>query len=812
MSEPSKFKISQNISYPSHLDSFEKKSSPEFGKAIGDLIYSEWFHLGTASRCRFYTNRAEFYERRIYANGRVDMEKYLPKLGTNGDTSLLNLNKKSTTTMPKAVDLVVNGMVNRPYSIKAKAIDPVSQQNKQAYRKKIEADQNTIPIIKKAKEESGIDIGNMPIDDIPETKEELDIHLQMEWKPSNCLSNELAIATVMAENEYNLVTDRQIKRDLVVDGVAWNYTRLNPSKGIIIKRIDGADMVYSQTKDPYFRDCFYKGHVEQVLVSDIFVEFPEALTDNNGDTKKEIVESGARWIKDYGLSTSDNLKGTANLLYFTYKTFRERAKKIKTKSNGETIIDDADEFFDESKINKKDKYKRASVVEEVLFEGIMVLGTNILLKWELSKSMSRPKSNDRKVCEQYNGVAPNFQDGIISSLVSRMMPIADELNIMELKAQQIRQGITPDGIAIDLDALAEVDLGDGKKQTPQQALNMWLQKGSYLYRSSQINGDYNNANKPFNEIQTGDSINKLVALRNEANVKLSELTDVIGLNKASDASTPDRDSLVGVQKMASYNSNLATRHVLDAAGYLVLKSAQTTSYAISDILKYYPSLRDDLIMKIGATAVEDLDYVKDLHLSDFAIFFELEMDDEERAILDQDLSVAVEKGYIGLDDKYKIRNFKVLSLAIQYLSVLIKKRANVMQEQEAQKFKIQADENIRASQQSELFRQETARIEGGIKSETEKQRAAGEIAKEKERGKQDRLTLADKSEYDQDLQVLINSGATEKLDKLQQDKKDNLAIQATQKSRIDDQKAKGKDPIDFEAEKTAMDEFENLLT
>jgi hypothetical protein len=51
----------------------------------------------------------------------------------------------------------------------------------------------------------------MPMEDVPLTKEELDIHMQMEYKPSNCLSNQLAIATVMAENEYNLTIDRQIK-------------------------------------------------------------------------------------------------------------------------------------------------------------------------------------------------------------------------------------------------------------------------------------------------------------------------------------------------------------------------------------------------------------------------------------------------------------------------------------------------------------------------------------------------------------------------------------------------------------------------
>ncbi len=804
----SEFIISQNISPPSQLDSFEKKSSPEFGKAVGNTIYSEWFYKGSGS-CRFYSNRARFQEQRIYANGLVNMEKYLPKLGTNGDVSLLNLSKKSLSTMPKLVDLVVNGMVNRPYSIKAKAIDPVSQDNKQSYRKRIENDQTAMPFIQKAKEETGIDVGNMPMDEVPQTKEELDIHMQMEYKPSNCLSNQLAIASVMAENEYNLTIDPQIKRDLVVDGVGWNFARLNPAKGIIVKRIDAANMVYSDTKDPYFRDCFYKGHVEQVLVSDIFVEFPSLLQEVNKEAKERIVSSGATWSEIHGLSKTDTLKGTANLLYFTYKTFRERASKIKYKANGETIIDDANEFFDASKpIDKKDKYKRASIVEEVLFEGIMVLGTQILLKWELSKSMSRPKSNNRKVCEQYNGVAPNFQDGIISSLVSRMMPIADNLNIIELKAEQIMQGITPDGIAIDLDAIAEVKLANGQMQTPQQAFNMYLQKGSYLYRSSQINGEFNNAQKPFQEIKTGDSINKLTALRNESNGYLMQLTDVVGLNKATDASTPDRDSLVGIQKAAAYNSNLATRHILDGAGYLTLKAGETCSYAISDILKYYPSLREDLIMKIGATAVEDLEYVKDLHLSDFAIFFELEMDDEERAELNQDMSVAIEKGYIGLEDKYKIRNFKVLDLAIQYLTVLVKKRAKIIQEQEAQKFKTQADENIRSAQESEKAKQATAQMQGQLDAQKQQAIAAGEIDKEKARGEQDRLTLADKIAGDQALQMLVNSGATEKLNKLQQDKKDNLATQATQTSRIADQKANEKEAIDFESEQADMNQFE----
>lgn len=808
--ENSNFKISANISYPSQLDSFEKKSSKETGKAIGDIIYSEWFYRsGNGGRCRFYQNRYEFHQRSLYANGMVDMTKYYDKLGTNGDVSLLNLSKKPLSTLPKIIDLIVNGMCNRTFSIKARATDPVSQESKLKYRQRIEEDQNSLPIIQKAKDELGLNVANMPMDQIPETKEELDIHVQMEWKPSNCLSNELTIYTVMRENEFDEVIKRQVVRDLVVYGMGATQSRLNPSKGIISKRINGINAVYSQTEDPYFKDCFYKGHVEQVLLSDIFSEYPDLLLPDNKDVAEEIKNSSSYWCNLHDLSRVDNLKGTAYVMYYTYKTFRERASKVKKKANGEIIISDAKEFFDDSREqNEKDKYTRSSTVEEVLFEGAMILGTNILLKWELAKSMTRPQSNNQKVCDQYNFIAPNFQDGYISSLVARMMPIEDNRNVTELKAEQIIQGITPDGIAIDLDAMAEVEIADGKSQTAQDALNMYLQKGSYLYRSSTINGEYNNANKPFQEIRTGDSINKLTALRNENAIYLEQLLDVVGLNKASDASNPDKDSLVGIYKMAAYNSNLATRHILDGAGYLTLKTAETISYAISDILKYYPSLKDDLIRQIGTTAVEDLDYVKNLHLSDFAIFLELEMDDEERAELNNDLSVAVEKGYIGLDDKYKIRNVKVLDLAIQYLSILIKKRKKIIQQEEADKFKIQADENIRSATESEKAKQQTATLMNELDMQKQQVVNAGEILKEQERGKQDRLTEKVKGENKIEWQGLVNEGNVSKNNMIESEKKDRLAEQATQTSQIADQKANNKQPIDFVAQRQENEIFE----
>ena len=230
--QESKFEISASVKFPDQLESFDEKVKPSFGLSVGTAISTEWFHRVSSGTCRFYGNQLEFQKRRNYANGNIDMRQYYPKLGTNGDVSLLNLSAKPLTTIPKLVDLVVNGMCDRGYSIEANAIDPVSQKNKQAYRKQIKDDMNSKEIIELSKEKFGIDIGTMPTDKLPETDDELNLHLQMEWKPSCELSAQIGITSVFEENMFDLTTDRQVKRDLVVDGIACVENRFHNAKGI----------------------------------------------------------------------------------------------------------------------------------------------------------------------------------------------------------------------------------------------------------------------------------------------------------------------------------------------------------------------------------------------------------------------------------------------------------------------------------------------------------------------------------------------------------------------------------------------------
>ena len=339
---------------------------------------------------------------------------------------------------------------------------------------------------------------------------------------------------------------------------------------------------------------------------------------------------------------------------------------------------------------------------------------------------------------------------------------------------------------------------------------MYLQKGSFFYRSYGQTGDFNNAQKPFMEVKTGDSVGKLQALRNESLNFLTQLTDVIGLNQYSDASNPDKDSLVGIGKLASLNSNLATRHILKGAGYVTLETAKSVLYRIQDILKYYPSLKADLIRKIGATAVEDLESIANLHLSDFALNLHLEQDDEEKAMLDQDLSSAVEAGYITLADKYKVKNIRIFKQAIAYLAIVIEKASKKREEQDAIKFKQQADENIRASQEAEKAKQETIQLQ--MQADQIKAEAVGnwELQKEELRGKNDLSVEQLKGENAINLQYVANEGKIEVASKAEKAKKENILEQGNIHSEITDQRAKGKDPIDFKQKSDDLSVFDAM--
>lgn len=803
--EENTFKISPIVSFPSQSAPFEEKITKEWGKGLAEAIQSDWFYglpEGGFRASNFNLQRRDFLQRRLYAKGLQSMDKYKEQFKADGDKSFLNLSTKPITIIPKLVDIVVNGMVDRGYSIRATSIDPIGYKERLAYRERIETENLTKDITIKAKELLGVDVASMPLDQLPETEEEINLHMDLEYKQSIEISQELAIEEVLASNRYNDKIDRFNKRALTIDGVSWVKHRFVPNKGIIVEWVDPMNKVHSYTEDPYFTDCFYHGEFKTVPLTEVYTDYQWLNKPENADIKKQIEQSSNAWW-DYNLTPqNEKIKGTCSLLYFTYKTTRPRRKTIKTKATGEKVIMKGDFKW---KPNAKANFEDHFIEEEVLMEGVYVLGTGILLKWDVAENMIRPKSNKQKVIEQYIGIAPNMERGYIDSPVARMIPVEDQLNIIQLKAEQITQKIMPDGFIIDPDAIAELNMGNGNVLTVQNMVDMFWQTGSIFARSFGSNGDPMYS-KPITELRMGDSLSKLQALTIQKAALMDQLRDVIGLNRVSDASSPDKDSLVGVQKLAALNSNIATRHILDGACDITKRLAEAITYRIHDLLKF-SELKDDFARKIGATSVKTLESIKDLHLHDFAIYLDLELDDEQRAKLENDMTIAVEKGYMSIADKYKVLGVKNFKLALQYMTILIKKYQKQQQEQKAQEYKVQANENIRAAQTAEQAKQQTAQMINQFDMAKQQLVNDGLIQKEQVKGNEDRMTLELK--IDGDLQIAqIQGGAKMQIQQEMEDRKDEREnLRYTNQSKENYKKETGGAPIDFTQNNEVEDMF-----
>lgn len=796
MNNNEKFEIKGDVGYPSPITAFDDKKKEGWGLNLARAIQSEYFYNYFNAPCRYFTQRKDYLERRMYARGLQSMTKYFESLGTEGDLKWLNLSKKPITIIPKLSDIVVNGMSNRGYVVKATAIDQLSEDDRASYRKQLQDDRLGKPIAIEAKKELGLDVSNLPIDEIPDTIEEEQLHLDLKYKPSYELSQELAIESVLKENNYDDIVNPQVVRDLVELGVACVKQRFVPSKGIVVEWVDMAHKIQSYTEDKYFRDCLWHGEHKRVLISDVLVEFPQIA--NDPEAVERLTHSGTSWDNYYNTPINERIKGTTNLLYFTYRTTRENFKKIKEKATGEKILSKADANFDSTKVKKED-YKRVSKVEEVLFEGVYVLGTDIMLKWEVSENMTRPKEYParQRVCDQYIMVAPNKEKTYIDSLVARMMSIDDLIQICELKAQQMIQRMMPDGYFIDEDALAEVELGEGNTLKPQSLLDMFFQTGSIIGRSYTASGDFNYAKIPVTELNSAGNLQKLQALRQERDSYRNDQREVIGLNKASDASTPDKESLVGLQKLASLNSNTATRHILDASKLITTRISEGITYKIADIIKYFPELKKELMRKIGSTSVVDIESMEQMHLRDFAIFLDLELDDEERAKLEADMSMAIEKGYLSLADKYRVLNIKNFKQAVGYMALLMEKFSKQMQKQKQEDFKAQADANAESAERAEKARQTTAQIEGEIEMQKQELTNKGLIEKEVVKGKNDLEMVRLKNQGSYAIKSLEMGIKKEQAEEAEEHAKEKINLQATNQSMENTKKEMGGAPIDF---------------
>ncbi len=777
-----------NSSFPSQVVSNEEKGTIEYGKQVAQAIEYEWFRQGRTNGNRYLTNWNNFHNLRLYARGEQSIQKYKDELSINGDLSYLNLDWKPVPILSKFVDIVVNGISQKAYDIKAYAQDPQSVKKRTDYASKLYEDMIAKDYIETVKQTLGIDLYQSPsIDVIPETKEELELKMQLSYKQSIEIAEEESINTVFAQNKYDLVR-RRLNMDLTVLGIAAAKTNFNIAEGVKVDYVDPSYMVYSYTEDPNFEDIYYVGEVKSITIPELKKEFP-----NISEKELERIQN-MPGNKSYITGWGQYDENTVQVLYFDYKTYHNQVFKIKQTDQGLMKAIEKPDTFNPP---ENDNFERVSRTIEVLYNGAVVLGTDTVLKWELAENMSRPYADTTKVAMNYAICAPRMYKGRIESIVSKCVGFADMIQITHLKLQQVLSRMVPDGVYLDMDGLAEVDLGNGTNYNPAEALNMYFQTGSIVGRSLTQDGELNHGKVPIQELNSSSGGGKIQSLIQTYQYYLQMIRDVTGLNEARDGSVPDKSTLVGLQKLAANASNVATRHIVQSSLYLTLKLAENVSLKIADALRF-PLTRASLQNSISTYNIKSLDEVINLNLHDFGIFLELEPDEEERAQLEQNIQVALQSGGIDLEDAIDIRQIKNLKLANQMLK--IKRKVKMERDQKAQQANIaaQADAQAQTAERTAMAEVQKQEAVASTKVDIEKAKQEMEMQKMQVAAQIKQAEMERQFQYDMQLKQMDIQVEKNKEQFIEDRKDKRTKIQATQQSEMISQRKNDGLPIDFE--------------
>jgi hypothetical protein len=787
-----------NSAFPNQVVPLEEKLSLKYGSQVADAIQSEWFAQGRTNGNRYLTTFNNYHQRRLYARGEQSTQKYKDELSINGDLSYLNLDWKPVPILSKFVDILTNGISNKDYDIKAYAQDPESVKKRTDYASRLAMDMFGQDIISEVKATTGEDISktNIPAIDLPKTIEEMELHLQLSYKQAIEIAEEEAITQVLDKNKYDLLK-RRLNYDLVTLGIAAAKTNFNTSEGITLDYVDPSYMVYSYTEDPNFEDIYYVGEVKAMTIPEIKKQFPHISNEELEKVQKSY--SNNNYI--YGWGAYD--ENTVQVLYFEYKTYMDQVFKIKHTDQGlEKALEKPDTFNPPN----SDNFNKVSRSVEVLFEGVKVLGTNMMLQWQMAENMTRPMADTTKVEMNYAICAPRMYKGRIESLVTKTMGFADMIQLTHLKLQQVISRMVPDGVFLDMDGLAEVDLGNGTNYNPAEALNMYFQTGSVVGRSLTQDGGMNAGKVPVQELSTSAGQAKIGSLINTYNYYVQMIRDVTGLNEARDGSLPDKDTLVGLQKIAAQQSNIATKHINNASLYLTLRLCENVSKKIVDVLNF-PLTANALKNSISTFNVNTLSEISNLNLHDFGIFLDLEPDEEEKAQLEQNIQVALQSGGIDLEDAIDLRQIRNLKLANQMLKQ--KRRLKQERDQKAAQanMQAQAQANGQLAEQTALAETQKQQVLTDQKVQIEQAKSQFEIQRMQTEAQIKRELMAE--EFNYNIQLAKSKYSTEgDKEKEIEDRKDKRArIIGTQQSQMIQQRQNDGTPIDFESTNDSLGDF-----
>jgi len=781
-----------NSSFPDQVVPDSVKNSYDYGLRVAQAIENEWFRQDIGGD-RYLQNYQNYHSLRLYARGEQPVQKYKDELSINGDLSYLNLDWKIVPVVPKFVDIVVNGMTDKGYEIKSFATDPFALKERTDFAFNAMRDIINKEFIEEANAATGANFyASSQPEKLPASRNELDLYLQLNYKQSVEIAEEELIKNVFEANKFK-EDQRRIAYDLAVLGIGCSKTNFNLSEGVTVDYVDPASIVYSYTEDPNFEDLYYVGEVKNLSLAEVKRQFSN-LTDSELEEIQKFKGPSqySNYVRNFAGGDDSNL---VSILYFEYKTYTNQVFKIKKTDQGLEKTIEKDDSFDPP---ENDNFERVSRSIEVLYTGAKVLGMSKVLEWKFAENMTRPYADTTRVNMSYSISAPRMYKGRVDSIVNRITSFADMIQLTHLKLQQVLSRIVPDGVYLDMDGLAEVDLGNGTNYNPAEALNMYFQTGSIVGRSLTQDGELNRGKVPIQELQSSSGLAKIQSLIQTYQYYLQMIRDTTGLNEAVDGSMPDKNALVGLQKMAAASSNTATRHILKSLMYITIKTAENISLRVNDALQF-PLTKESLLNSINTFNVSTLEEMEKVAMHDFGIFLELEPDEEQKQQLEQNIQVSLQQGGIDLEDAIDIRQINNLKLANQLLKLKRTQKQKRDQEISQANIAAQGQANAQASEAAAMAEVQKQQALSETKMQLEKAKSDFEIQRMEQEALIKKQLMAEEFGYQIQLAQMQAKSATQKEQEIEDRKDKRVRIQGTQQSELIDQRQNDLLPKDFES-------------
>tara|TARA_R100000458_G_scaffold52247_2_gene53618 strand:- start:2142 stop:4442 length:2301 start_codon:yes stop_codon:yes gene_type:complete len=715
------YKIEKHESYPNPLAPASEKKQPSYGISYFKKMYSDW----KGNKSTLLERRATRYQKlRKYSRGLQPIQKYKNLMSSHGDNTFMNLDWSVVPIIPKFVDVIVGSLTNQDYKVICTAIDPVSTQKRYDDKMDIAVDIMATPFLKELSELSKIPLA--PGTDTPQTDEELELYMELNYKQSTEIAMEEGIELAFSINDWNEVSKRVI-RDLVDISMGSVKTYLD-SNGIGIRYVDPQNLITSYTENPNFKDIVHAGEVRKISIQELkrlageqfseeqYAEIANVYTGKNNNPSK----FSKNILLDSGIESFEYDSYIVDLLDAEFKSVDSMHYERKENQYGGTTTNKKSSNY---KPPKKSKFKREQVnpLIEMWYAGKWIIGTDYVFDYGLKKNMLRPKSNLAKTLGSYSIYAPDLSNMDNKSLVERMIPFTDQIQLVHLKMQQLIAKTKPKGMAIEIGSIEGVSKGDGGTFTALEVQDIYEQTGNLYYRMLDDSGEALNV-RPIQEL-AGGAGQYLQELIMSYNYYLDRIRDVTGINEIRDGSTPAKDSLVGVQKLALLASNNATRGINDAYINIMEKVANTTALALQDLVKYKGPYKG-YIDAIGDTSMKAISVTKDVYPIEVGLKIQAMPDEKEKEMLEQNIQQSIAQKELRLEDAIMIRGINNIKLANQ---MLILRRKKYIEEQ--QKIAEQnAQMNAQQQQQSaQMAAEQNAQIEQ-MKNQSDLEKLQAEYA------------------------------------------------------------------------------------